>query len=120
MVLERESDIDFTGEYVILSDGGMTRQQKEDVGDGHERAGKVFGIWIFEEGGGSTVGVRGMNAGVMRDCARMAEEGAMAVTGVEELMGQQDTGDLQGMKEGNGNGNLLELFRRAEREYMQG
>ncbi|KAL9016477.1 MAG: hypothetical protein Q9185_006170 [Variospora sp. 1 TL-2023] len=58
-----QGDADFEQGYVIL--------RGKDEGGG-EAGEKVWGIWVFEEEEGSTMGCRGVCAGVVKECAARA------------------------------------------------
>lgn len=59
-----------TEEYVILQGNGGDNLGEGDVGEK-----KVYGLWIFEEEGGSTKGVRERCGKCIVECAESAGEG---------------------------------------------
>ncbi len=80
LYLKRSEEVEVTDEYVIVTE---------------EVAGEVriWGLWIFEEEGGSTRGSRERVGRVVLECARMVE-GVSA--GNEDMDGQVDGGDEDG------------------------
>lgn len=68
--LKSAEEVDLTEEYVILQGNG-----RDDLGRGDKGEGKVYGLWIFEEGEGSTKGVRGACGRFIVECAEKGGKG---------------------------------------------
>ena len=105
--LTRGEEVEVTEEYVILQGG-----------EGEE--GKVYGLWIFEEGAGSTKGIREVTARLIKECAEAA--GGASVEGdgddVEdnaEIMGNRPEEEAIGTQYSA----LEEEFDRAKQELEE-
>ncbi|CAD0113820.1 unnamed protein product [Aureobasidium uvarum] len=79
--LENFSSELFSAESVQVTDDYVILQV-----EGEDGSTNIYGLWIFAEEGGSTVQTRVVNALIIQECAKRAEDSrdAAAVTDVEE------------------------------------
>jgi len=64
--LSSREDVQREGEYIILQGTG---------GEGDEGEQRIYGVWVFQEEGGSTVGMRDRCSQTIVECAALAEKG---------------------------------------------
>jgi len=105
--LTRGEEVEITAEYVILQGG-----------EGEE--GKVYGLWIFEEGAGSTKGIREITAKLIKECAEAAGGAADDGNGADTV---EDAGVMENGPEeetiGTRYSKLEEEFDRAKAELEE-
>jgi len=105
--LTRGEEVEVTAEYVILQGG-----------EGEE--GKVYGLWIFEEGAGSTKGIREVTARLIKECAEAAGGAADDGNGADTV---EDAGVMENGPEeetiGTRYSKLEEEFDRAKAELEE-
>jgi len=64
--LSSREDVQREGEYIILQGTG---------GEGDEGEQRIYGVWVFQEEGGSTAGMRDRCSETIVECAALAEKG---------------------------------------------
>jgi len=105
--LTRGEEVEITAEYVILQGG-----------EGEE--GKVYGLWIFEEGAGSTKGIREITAKLIKECAEATGGASVEGNGDDvednaEIMGNRPEEEAIGTQYSA----LEEEFGRAKQELEE-
>ena len=82
-LLDKSHDVEVTDEYVILQVHGDLTIEDGNEEDQAQPGVKIYGLWIFSEGGTSTADIRRQVAAVIKECAATAETSRVAA---EEAM----------------------------------